>query len=83
MATMTIRDIADDDYAYLLAAARENNRSAAAQVREMIAELKQASDRKRARNLLSEIEQLHKLYPLQHPPGYDALALLREERESW
>jgi plasmid stability protein len=45
MATMTVRKIDDSDYARFIAFARSNNRSAAAEIREFIANAGKVADR--------------------------------------
>lgn len=80
MATLTVRQIDDDDYASLTEIARENGRSVAAEVRDLIAA---RARRMRARALIAELDAFRKRNPLGLPPGQDALSLLREERDSW
>lgn len=80
MATLTVRDIDDEQLAGLAEEARQNGRSLAAEVREMIAE----RDRlRRRKQLFAEMHEFRKRNPLKLPDGMTSLDLLQEERDSW
>jgi plasmid stability protein len=80
MGTITVRNIDDDLLARTTEAARLNNRSLSAEVREMMAE----SDRKRrVTRLREEMREFLERNPLKLPDGVTSLDLLREERDSW
>lgn len=80
MGTLTVRNVDDGLLARTTEAARRNNRSLSAEVRELMAE----SDRKRrVEKLLAEMHAFRKRNPLKLPEGMTSLDLLREERDSW
>ena len=80
MGTLTVRNVDDGLLARTTEAARRNNRSLSAEVRELMDE----SDRKRrVEKLLAEMHEFRKRNPLKLPEGMTSLDLLREERDSW
>jgi hypothetical protein len=80
VANLTVRDIDDADYENLRRLAQKNNRSTAAQVREMIAE----ANRRNARSeeAVARLKEFRRKTRLKLPAGMTSLDLLREERES-
>ena len=80
MATLTVRNIDEKQLAGLAEEAKQNGRSVAAEVREMIAE----RDRlRRRKQLLAEMREFVKRNPLKLPKGITSLDLMRDERDSW
>ncbi len=80
MATLTVRDIDDDELAGIAEDAKRNNRSLSAEVREMIAERNRKRKSKQAvANFLAFTRQ----HPITLASGKTSLDLLREERDSW
>ena len=79
MATLTVRDIADSDYETLRNVARANNRSTAAQVRDMIAEL--ARVRPNADQAVAELLEFRKKYALKPRSGEDGVSMVRAVRD--
>jgi plasmid stability protein len=79
MATLTVRDIDDADYEALQMIARKNNRSTAAQVRDMIAELgrKQID----ADQAVADLLDFRKKYPIKPRTGQDAVSMIRAVRD--
>jgi plasmid stability protein len=80
MATLTVRNIDDAELAGVAEDAKRNNRSLAAEVREMFAERNRTRRRKQ---LFDEMHAFRKRNPLKLPEGMTSLDLLREERDSW
>lgn len=80
MATLTVRDIDDEDLAGIAEEAKRNNRSLSAEVRAMIAARNQ--ERKRQQAVADFLEFVQR-NPLKLPEGMSSLDLLREERDSW
>jgi hypothetical protein len=79
MATLTVRDIDNSDYEVLRRVARANNRSAAAQIRAMIAELdKPASSADRA---VADLFEFRKKYAIKPRKGEDAVSMVRAIRD--
>ncbi len=79
MATMTIRDIDDADYENLRRIAKANNRSAAAHLRAMIADLEPPKrSREQALDALLEFRKQHAIKPR---PGEDAVSMVRAIRD--
>lgn len=79
MATMTIRDIDDADYENLRRIAKANNRSAAAHLRAMIADLEPPKrSREQALDALLEFRKRHAIKPR---PGEDAVSMVRAIRD--
>jgi len=74
MATATVRNVDDKDYAALTEIAAANGRSISEELRALIAE---AARRRRLEALVAQIK------PLPLPEGMTTLDLLREERDSW
>jgi plasmid stability protein len=80
MGTLTVRNVDDGLLARTAEAAKQNNRSLAAEVRELMAE----SDRKRrVAKLHAEMREFLDRNPLKLPAGMTSLDLLRQERDSW
>ena len=79
MATMTIRDIDDADYENLRRIAKANNRSAAAHLRAIIAELDPPADtRKQAVNA---VLAFRKRYAIKPRAGEDSVSMVRAVRD--
>lgn len=78
MANLSIRNIDDDDLERFAAYARANNRSVAAELRQLIAEapLRKASDA-----AVSAVLEFRKKYPLKLRPGEDSVAAIRAIRD--
>ena len=74
MATATVRNVDDRDYAALAEIAAANGRSISEELRALIAE---AARRRRLETLVAQIK------PMALPEGMTTLDLLREERDSW
>jgi hypothetical protein len=80
MATATVRNVDDKDYAALVETANENNRSISDELRILIAE---HARKRRGKALVAELKVLREKYPIRLPEGMTSLDLLREERDSW
>ena len=80
MATATVRNVDDKDYAALVATANENGRSISDELRTLIAEL---ARKRRVAMLREEMREFRKRNPLKLPDGMTSFDLLREERNSW
>lgn len=80
MATATVRNVDDKDYAALVATANENGRSISDELRTLIAEL---ARKRRGKQLVAELKAMREKHPITLPPGMTSLDLLREERDSW
>jgi plasmid stability protein len=80
MATATVRNVDDKDYAALVATANENGNSISDELRNLIAEL---ARKRRGKQLVAELREFRKKYPIHLPEGMTSLDLLREERDSW
>jgi plasmid stability protein len=80
MATATVRNVDDKDYAALVATANENGSSISDELRILIAEL---ARKRRGKELVAELRELREKHPIHLPEGMTSLDLLREERESW
>ena len=80
MATLTVRDIDDTDYENLRRLAQQNNRSTAAQVRELIAEANRRNTR--SEEAVARLREFRRKTKLKLPAGMTSLDLLREEREA-
>ena len=79
MATMTIRDIDDVHYENLRRIAKANNRSAAAHLRAIIADLEPPKrTREQAVNAVLEFRKRHAIRPR---PGEDAVSMVRATRD--
>ena len=79
MATMTIRDIDEVHYENLRRIAKANNRSAAAHIRALIAELVPTPrTREQAVNAVLEFRKHHAIKPR---PGEDAVSMVRAIRD--
>jgi plasmid stability protein len=74
MATATVRNVDDKDYAALAEIAAANGRSISEELRALIAK---AARRRRLGVLVAQIK------PMRLPEGVTTLDLLREERDSW
>ena len=81
MATLTVRDIDDVDYENLQLVARKNNRSLAAHVRSMLADLRKRQVH--ADKAIADLKAFRERTNWQLPEGMTSLDLLREERDSW
>lgn len=80
MPNLAVRDIEPEHYQALIDQAKENHRSIAAEVREMVAEV---ARRRQARKLVAELKALRDSSNWTLPDGMTSLDLLREERDSW
>lgn len=80
MATLTVRDIDDEELAGIAADAKRNNRSLSAEVRAMIAE---RNRQRRNRQAVTDFLAFTEKNPLTLPKGKTSLELLRKERDSW
>ena len=80
MSNLAVKDIEPEHYRALVEQAKDNGRSVAAEVRGWLAEV---ARRRRAVELIVELEDLRKRNPLKLPDGMTSLDLLREERDSW
>ncbi|MBO9497983.1 MAG: hypothetical protein J7496_02955 [Novosphingobium sp.] len=80
MASLTVRDIDDDDYENLRRIAQKNNRSTSAQVREMIAEANRRNSS--SQEAVARLREFQRKNGLKLPAGTTSLDLLREERDS-
>ncbi len=78
MATLTVRDIDDADYEALRQLAKANNRSASAQVREMIAEV--SHKRLSADQAVAELLEFRKEHAIKPRKGEDAVSMIRAVR---
>jgi hypothetical protein len=78
MPSLTVRDIEAADYENLRRIAKANNRSASAQIRDMIAEL-----RRRTVNpdqAVADLLEFRKQHVLKPRPGEDAVSMIRAVR---
>jgi len=80
MATATVRNVDDKDYAALAEIAASNGRSISEELRALIAE---AARQRRLDALLAQMRELRDRNSLCLPDGMTTLDLLREERDSW
>lgn len=80
MATATVRNVDDKDYAALVATANENGNSISDELRSLIAE---HARKRRLENLLTEMREFRIRNPLQLKDGRTIQDILREERDSW
>lgn len=78
MASITVRDIDDAAYENLKRIAKANNRSTAAQLRGMIAEL--ASKRPSAEQAVAELVEFRQRYAIKPRKGEDAASMIRAIR---
>jgi hypothetical protein len=78
MANLHIRDIDDKDYEALRRVARENNRSAAAQIRTMIADLR--ANNASADRAVAELLEFRKQHAIKPRKGEDAVSMVRAVR---
>jgi hypothetical protein len=78
MANLNVRDIDDADYEVLRQVARENHRSAAAQVRTMIAELRANSSS--ADRAIADLLEFRKHHAIKPRKGEDAVSMVRAVR---
>jgi plasmid stability protein len=78
MANITVRDIDDADYENLRRIAKANNRSAAAQVRDMIAELR--DKRPSADQAVADLMEFRRRYAIKPRAGEDAVSMVRAIR---
>jgi hypothetical protein len=80
MATATVRNVSDKDYAALVKTANENGTSISDELRILIAE---HARKRRGKELVAEMKTLRDKVNLTLPNGMTSLDLLREERASW
>jgi plasmid stability protein len=80
MATATVRNVDDSDYAALIATANENGRSISEELRNLIAE---HARKRRGKELVAELKAFRDKSKWTLPDGMTSLDLLREERDSW
>ncbi len=80
MATATVRNVNDKDYAALVATANENGNSISEELRALIAE---HARKRRGKQLVAELKALRDSSNWTLPDGMTSLDLLREERDSW
>lgn len=78
MATATVRNVDDKDYAALTEIAAENGRSISEELRALIAE---AARRRRLEGVLAQMREKRERYPIKLSPGEDAVSLLRAIRD--
>jgi plasmid stability protein len=79
MATATVRNVDDKDYAALVATANENGNSISDELRILIAEL---ARKRRGKELVAELKTFREKSKWTLPDGKTSLDLLREERDS-
>lgn len=79
MASLNVRDIDDGDYEILCSVARANNRSTAAQVREMISKL--SKQRITADQALADFLEFRKHHAIKPRDGEDAVSMVRAIRD--
>ena len=79
MASLNVRDIDDAHYENLCRVARANNRSTAAQVREMISEL--SKPRISAEQAVADLLEFRKHHAIKPRPGEDAVSMVRAIRD--
>ena len=79
MATMTIRDIDDADYENLRRIAKANNRSAAAHLRAIIADLDPPSGTRE--QAVNAVLTFRNRYAIKPRPGEDAVTMVRAIRD--
>ena len=80
MSSIAVRDIEPEHYQALVDQAKDNKRSVAAEVRDLLAEV---ARKRRAMALIAELEDMRKKSKWSLPNGMTSLDLLREERDSW
>jgi plasmid stability protein len=78
MATMTVRKIDDGDYARFIAFARSNNRSAAAEIREFIANAGKVAGR---RAIVQDLRAFQAETKAKHGVLSDSTDLIRQMRD--
>jgi len=81
MATLTVRDIDDEDYANLCRLAQSKNRSTAAQVREMIADA--TRHRTRSAGAVERLKAFRETTDWTRASDRNSTDILRDERASW
>ena len=79
MANLNVRDIDDVHYENLCKIARANNRSTAAQVREMIGEL--SKQRISAEQAVADLLEFRKHHAIKPRTGEDAVSMVRAIRD--
>ncbi len=78
MPSLTVRDIKAEDYENLRRIAKANNRSASAQIRDMIAELRRRTvDPDQA---VADLLQFRRQHALKPRDGEDAVSMIRAVR---
>jgi plasmid stability protein len=80
MATATVRNVDDRDYATLGEIAQQHGRSISEELRALIAE---AARKRRIELLITQIRETRERNPIRLPDGMTSLDLLREDRNSW
>jgi plasmid stability protein len=80
MATATVRNVDDKDYAALVATANENGSSISDELRLLIAQL---ARKRRGKELVAELKAFRDKSNWTLPDGMTSLDLLRKERDSW
>jgi plasmid stability protein len=78
MATATVRNVDDRDYAALGEIAEANGRSISEELRALIAE---AARKRRVEVLLAEVREARVRNPIRLAPGEDAVSLIRAIRD--
>jgi hypothetical protein len=80
MATATVRNVDDRDYAIIGKMAKENGRSISEELRSLIAE---SARKRRVHEVVADMREFAENNPLTLPEGMTSLDLIREERDSW
>jgi hypothetical protein len=80
MATATVRNVDNHDYAIIGKMAKENGRSISEELRSLIAE---SARKRRVQEVVADMREFAENNPLMLPEGMTSLDLLREERDSW
>lgn len=78
MATATVRNVDDKDYAALAEIATANGRSISEELRALIAA---AARRRRVEALVTEMREVRERNPFRLEPGEDAVSLIRAIRD--
>lgn len=78
MATATARKVDDRDYAALCEMASENGRSISEELRNLIAERVRT---RRGTEVVAELRELRRRYPVKRQPGEDAVSIIRAIRD--
>lgn len=78
MATVTARNVDDDEYAILGEMAEEQGRSISEELRLLIAE---HTRRRRGAKRVAHLRSLREKHPIAHAPGEDAVSIIRAIRD--